>query len=122
MEERRKEKTPVHSCTYTSVSDLLREPVNALPSPLILPVMYKNPSYNKFKVENDTLCKGKHSGDWHPIINSESKPINSLACRELCMHTYAYIFDTNAGMVNACMREGLGIPYLYFKYSMTILR
>ena len=47
MEERWREKIPVHSCTYTSVSDLLREPVNALPSPLILPVMYKNPSYNK---------------------------------------------------------------------------
>ena len=45
--EMKKENTPVHRCTYTSVSDLLREPVNALPSPLLLPVMYKNPSYNK---------------------------------------------------------------------------
>ena len=84
MEERRKEKTPLHSCTYTSVSDLLREPVNALPSPLILPVMYKNPSYNKFKVDDDTLFE--------------------LSSQELCMHMYAYIFDTNAGIVNACDR------------------
>ena len=66
--------------------------------------MYKNPSYNKFEVDDDTLCKDKHSWDWHPTINSERKPINSLACQELCMHMYAYIFDTNAGMVNACDR------------------
>ena len=75
-----------------------------LSSPLILPVMYKNPSYSKIKVDDDTLCNDKHSWDWHPTINSERKPINSLACRELGMHTYAYIFDTNARMINACDR------------------
>ena len=44
-------RTPVLSCTYINASDLVKEPVNAISSPFILPVMYKNPSYSKFKVK-----------------------------------------------------------------------